>query len=229
MVGLLKGRIMNFILVNIARTGTRTFSKVISSHPDIALIRYNTLINPKVCFVKDYTLIKDRVLELFNENKGIPSIGIELNLSCMTKDVIHKIVSSSEFKDFKIIFLKRENFLDRVVSLNLMKQGFPKHYTYPLDKVTIPIEICELEFKKTEQDYLKFESINCDYLLVKHEDLVKDTQRVNKEIHKFLEVKEMEIPLFGKKENKLPLNKSLLNYKELKEHFANTKWQKYFK
>ena len=63
---------------------------------------------------------------------------------------------------------------------------------------------------------------------ITYEELAKDPIKETNKIQEFLEIKPIKLSTRLKKQNKIPLSKSIKNYWELKEKFKNRRWEEYF-
>ncbi len=86
-------------------------------------------------------------------------------------------------------------------------------------------------FKKTEFLEKKYDEIfkNHKKIEIFYEDLINQKDKTMKKIFNFLEVPYVKTNTNLKKQNTLPLSKSISNYKQLKQKFKGTKYEKFFK
>ena len=138
-------------------------------------------------------------------------------------------------ENLKFIFLYRENLLEQYVSILIAKQT-KVHFTYD-EKYQNNLKL-SLDFKKTENFFIKMNNQNDFYkkfalsknsYLISYETLCSEFQNSMLNLQSFLNLKKININPVTKKLIKQPMCDVVINYKELKKYFRNTKWSEFFK
>jgi len=138
-----------------------------------------------------------------------------------------------EHTEIKIIHIQRANMLENICSVARADMRGVWHTRTPI--VTQPLEVTVDNFKRYIWN-IKFSHPSVNKFLKTHnvlnleyEQICSDFQRCMVRVFEFLEVRS-DIkckPMLSKIANLQP-NEEILNYKELKEHFKETRYGKYF-
>lgn len=138
-------------------------------------------------------------------------------------------------KDIRIIHLRRENLVRVIVSRELaMKTGVWIDHGGGKADVT-RIRISPEAFEKEIETTLNWE-LNCREFLSEHQykEIVFEEMMANKrdtldDISEFLDLKKTLAPVTGtQKQGKQAVSQILENFEELKAHFRETQWEKYW-
>lgn len=138
-------------------------------------------------------------------------------------------------KNILVIHLFRKNKFAQLVSLKLAQKTnqytiYNKRKRYNDVKLRITIKECEDEFiylDKMEQHFLD-EFKHHKNLVVYFEDLIGNTEEECRKIFKFLNFKKYYFKASTVKQNIQHVSEVIENYKELKSHFSDTKYKKFF-
>lgn len=135
-----------------------------------------------------------------------------------------------------IIHLKRANLLEKFYSKN--RATITGRWSSKSKQlITVPQSInlsktaCEKFFKDSYEQEKKMDALlaNSRKIDVYYEDLRFHRKETMEKIFRFLSLNPVDkITSSFKKQNKLPLNESIENYYQLKNHFTGTRWEKYF-
>lgn len=136
--------------------------------------------------------------------------------------------------EIKIIHVQRENLLEIVCSIARanMTNIWHSYETVEAEKFSITPSDCLIYFKSIHhipvraQGMLKTHQV----LDLKYNQIANDFQRIMSHIFSFLDVNtEVKTSQKLAKISQLQPNKEIINYQELKEHFKDTQYGKYFK
>lgn len=137
-------------------------------------------------------------------------------------------------KDIRVIHLKRDNKFETLVSL---KTAFitDQWLTYrgqgsPKTLLEVQPEACQRFFEQIdfyERFYGDMFSTH-PILDVEYQRLVEDRDLMLHEIFEFLDLPPIPVKAALKKQIAYPMNEIVTNYHELKQHFLDTQWSRYF-
>jgi LPS sulfotransferase NodH len=137
-------------------------------------------------------------------------------------------------KDIKVIHLKRDNKFEILVSL---KTAFITDQWYAYQGQDAPKTLLKVQPEECRSffEYLDFyEKRHADMfrthplLDVEYQHVVEDGEKVLQKIFEFLHIPPAPLTTTLKKQIAHPVNELVTNYAELKQHFQNTQWSRYF-
>ncbi|MCF7861535.1 sulfotransferase [Candidatus Woesearchaeota archaeon] len=140
-------------------------------------------------------------------------------------------------KDIKIIHLKRENHLNRLISFKIAEKtgqwrSKSLNDVKKISKVCFSLDDdeCRDFFIQGEQDEIRFDNMfkHHEVLNLNYEDLVKFQTGKCSEILKFLGVDDKALSTKYFKQNLRSQSDVILNYDKLKFAFKNTQWSRLF-
>jgi LPS sulfotransferase NodH len=140
-----------------------------------------------------------------------------------------------DMDDLKVIHLRRSNILRSLVSKRIARQSDVwkeehKPREAQLKKVELSIEECQTGFDQTQRWAAdadeKFR--NNPLLQLTYEELTSDFHGKMQRIQEFLGVMPVDLQPLTVKQNPEALDKLIINYEELKQHFSGTQWEVFF-
>ncbi len=147
----------------------------------------------------------------------------------------------SHYPDLKIIHLKRKNYLERFVSDKMVKltgeavavdKSDWEKASVKANKVRIEATICEDDFKWREQMENEladaFSHSKNSRITVYYEDLNINKIAESNRVIEFLNLTPIKLETKQIKQNTKKLSDRIENFEELKAHFKNTKWERFF-
>ena len=92
------------------------------------------------------------------------------------------------------------------------------------------IEECQTGFDQTQKWATEADKkfLNNPLLQLTYEELTSDYQEQMRRIQEFLDVKLLNLQPKTVKQNPETLDKLIINYEELKQHFSGTQWEVFF-
>lgn len=138
-------------------------------------------------------------------------------------------------KDIKVIHLKRDNLLKRLVSLkkafetNSWKKGISTDQSKSL-QISLTYEECLQEFIKIKDAQTKYDDLFQDHPKIEliYEKLASDHAKEIKRVQEFLNISTEPLQPSTYKQGHQPLSRSISNYFELKDKFQGTSWETFF-
>lgn len=135
-------------------------------------------------------------------------------------------------QDVKVIHLKRRNYLKVFLSMSnamrtrqFVSRNREKSSQQP---ITLDYNKCLDWFEMTRAWETKFDTYFDDSLEIYYEDLAKDYTQNMRTIQEYLNVRVGETHSPLRQQARLPLNKAITNYAELKSRFASSEWAEFF-
>jgi GR25 family glycosyltransferase involved in LPS biosynthesis len=173
--------------------------------------------------------------KMYNFNNYLKKRNIDKNKIKKILEKAFKYIKKD--KRLFVIHLKRRNLLKTYFSeLKAWKtdQWFEKKQEKNAEKNFKPVKIDYQDLlgylKQTEFLQKKYDEIFKKHKKIEifYEDLVNQKNKTMKKIFNFLGVPYVKTTTNLKKQNTLPLSKSISNYKQLKQKFKRTKYEKFF-
>ncbi len=135
-------------------------------------------------------------------------------------------------RDIKIIHLKRSNRLQVFLSKKLASKSGAWNSQlgkYLLDPIHLNPSECLNFFEELDTLERKVNNLfqNHDVLEIEYHDLANNKSHTLLNILGFLGVEKQSLNSPLKKQHRLPICDSIINYLELKKYFSDTKWAKY--
>lgn len=239
-----------FIILGTARTGSTMLWSFLNSHPDILCLRGVYGSTNKINFGKFYgelpeeyhssELVKlrnQRPIE-FLENyvwkeysKPFKAVGFKYfydhGRHLLNKDeVINYFLANGAIK---FLHLKRDNLLATMFSYKraLAQQQWTKANTDFLTSITV--QECNDYFQQILESQKRFDELFTDRTLqVSYDNLLNATEQTLQEVLDFIGVKPISLKTETNKNRETILSDCITNYSELKTHFANSDYAKYF-
>lgn len=178
--------------------------------------------------------LENRVFRKFPKN--ISAVGFKIFYHHAQKDGREAVWTFlKDSKDIKVIHLKRENILKRLLSLrkafitNSWKTGTPT-FQSPETKILLTYEECLQEFIELKETQAKYDELFKDHPVLElvYEDLASDRNKEMKRVQAFLGIRAEPLQPSTYKQSHKPLSESISNYFELKEKFQGTPWETFF-
>jgi len=242
-----------FIILGEARSGSNFLRGLLNSHPDVVafgeIFRFYDNIGWELREYEAYrqtpqlislmqsdpvSFLESRVFQKFPPS--IAAVGFKIFYYHAQEDS-HKIVWQhlKESRDIYVIHLKRKNSLR---ALLIRKKA---HMTNKWTNLTgtekddlsseLSRDKCLEQFVWTRDMWREYDGFFREHRKIDlfYEDLSADWDRETLRVQEFLGV--LPKPFFPNtyKQAILPLSRSILNYGELKDHFAGTEWEAFFK
>jgi LPS sulfotransferase NodH len=233
-----------FIILTSARSGTHMLRSSLLAHPDIVV--QHELFNEAMGALHPYTMTESaaNIIEHYafkggGENikaRGFPLLEEQASAhkGKQWQDV-WKIIK--EMEDIKIIHLSRRNLLRRIIS-HANARDTQQWTLYPNNKAkiknttfTIEIDHLQKNFEMMAKRYQQANDIFSGHKMIDicYEDLCNGLeQEMKKKILPFLEVPFVQIHPATRKNPEKNMIDIVSNYSELKQHFKDTKWAKFF-
>lgn len=173
-----------------------------------------------------------------NYPRHISAVGFKLLYNQAHKGVAENLWTYlSELDEVRIIHLKRKNLLKVLVSKKLATENGVwvkrEHEPDQTTQQTIALsrEECMELFTWTREQQAKYEDVfkSKPVMDLVYEDLLADTENVMNDVQGFLGVDKQVLTAGTRKQSTRALSETVSNYEELKDHFAGTEWEAYFK
>ena len=227
-------RFTRFIVLTRSRSGSNLLSSYLNSHRQVYTrgeIFWNLngrdwrqMLDRE--FAKEPAYIKARGFKIFYYHpQDDPECGLWEHLESM--------------QDLHVIHLRRENLLRVLTSRKIAgasdiwatHQATTGQDGEPIDKrVRFSVEELEAAFLETRQweAAARQQFAANPFLEICYEDMVANRQKIVNEVAGFLDVESFAAETTLKKQNPEPLSDLIINYDELKAHFANSLWSSFF-
>lgn len=249
-IGLILREPVPFLVITSGRTGSNLLLSLLNSHPSIysmgEAIGQWRLENPdwragiaslgavpyiRLCLgrtllesVAGIKILYHQVESPYGQAQGLAS----------GPDIVEFLRSK---QDLKVIHLKRRNRLKTLASRKvalisrqylLTDQSQAKNSGNT--RITLSVDVCEQEFTRIGAWEKLFDETFRDHPLLEvfYEDLADDKDRECGRILEFLGVRSKPLNSDLKRQNSGGLSKLIDNYWELKAHFSETSWARYF-
>lgn len=239
-----------FVILGTARTGSTMLWSYLNSHPDILCLRGVYGSTNKINFGKFYgdlpeeyhsaDLIKlrnERPIE-FLENfiwkeysRPYKAVGFKYfydhDRHLSNKDELIRYFKAN--KAIKFLHLKRDNLLATLFSYKraLAQQQWTKANTD--FRTSITVQECNNYFQQILENQNRFDELFHDRILqVSYDNLLETTEQTLQEVLDFIGVKVVQLRTETQKNKETKLSECIANYTELKTHFKNTDYAKYF-
>lgn len=135
-------------------------------------------------------------------------------------------------QDLKVLHLKRRNYLKVLLSMSVaMRTGqflLEKKEKLQQQAIALDYDECLHWFEMTKAWETEFDSYFNDSLVVFYEDLVKNYTQNMQIIQEYLNIRVGETRSPLKKQARLPLDKAISNFHQLKSRFAGSEWAVFF-
>jgi Stf0 sulphotransferase. len=227
-----------FVIFGQGRTGSTLLVDLLNSHPNIhcdgeIFSKKRHLFNGKIWF--PYRFL--RGMEMRNTNKVF---GFKIKIYQLTRHQQidpGRFLSTLESKDYQIIYIRRNNFLEHALSslnANKTKQFHVMKGTSHLKK-SVKLTAEELErgmqkrkaFQQNELNHLKGRT----YFEVQYERDLKSSdqhQNICNKLFDFLELESVPVQTNLQKVLKKSAKEQLTNYEDLKDYFESTFFSVFF-
>jgi len=239
-----------FVILGTARTGSTMLWSYLNSHRDILCLRGVYGSTGKINFGKFYGDLpeEDQSLDLIKLRNKRP---VEFLDKYVWKEYSkpYKAVGFKYFYDhdrhftdkdeltdyfqvntaIKFIHLKRDNLLATLFSYKraLAQQQWTKANTD--FKTDISIQECSDYFLKISESQKRFDELFQNRILtVNYNDLINTTEQTLNVIMEFIGVERISLSTETNKNNEIKIADYIINYSELKNHFRNTDYARYF-
>ncbi|MHA7842311.1 MAG: hypothetical protein ACX93I_03260 [Winogradskyella sp.] len=221
-----------FVVISTSRTGSTLVMALLNNHKNVICDGelFKNLNGNSCKYVWD---------NFFNHKpKNTKQVGFKLFYSHPRDDdkTVWDIIQND--KNIKIIHLMRKNilriFLSQRIGIKTKRWtenvNRPHNISLESKKVDIDFQECADAFNKITDYQNKTKEMfkNHDYLEVYYEDIVDNREFELDRIFRFLDVEKMEVTANNKKQNPESFDELINNYTELKNKFANTKWEYLF-
>ncbi|MDE0471295.1 MAG: sulfotransferase [Ekhidna sp.] len=239
-----------FVILGTARTGSTMLWSYLNSHSDILCLRGVYGSTNKINFGKFYNELPEEyqsteLIKLRNERpieflekyvykdyvKSYKAIGFKYfynhNRHLSNKDKVIYYFDSN--RAIKFLHLKRDNLLATLFSYKraLAQQKWTKANTD--FKTNISVEECNNYFHDINRNQKLFNQIFQDRILqVNYDRLTEQTGQTLQEILDFIGVKTISLTTETNKNRETKLSEGIINFNELKNHFLDTDYAKYF-
>jgi len=135
-------------------------------------------------------------------------------------------------QELKVLHLKRKNYLKVHLSMSIAmrtKQFVSRNKEKSQQHaIALDYDKCLHWFEMTKAWETKFESYFHDSLVLYYEDLVENYTQNMRIIQDYLNVRVGETRTPLKKQARLPLDKAIINFDQLKSQFAGSEWAVFF-
>ena len=135
-------------------------------------------------------------------------------------------------QDLKVLHLKRRNYLKVLLSISVaMRTGqflIENKEKLRQQAIALDYDECLHWFEMTKAWETEFDSYFNDSLVVFYEDLVKNYTQHMQIIQEYLNIRVGETRSPLKKQARLPLDKAITNFDQLKSRFAGSEWAVFF-
>lgn len=217
-----------FVIISQSRTGSTLLMALLNNHDNI--ICEGELfknLNGKSC------------LQIWNKlfgkkPKKIQKVGFKLFYGHPLKGDQSVWEFIEKDKNITIIHLVRKNWLRVLVSqkiglkTKLWTENIDRPHQISLEDKRIELSVveCENAFKEAEFNEQKTRErfTNHTMIEVSYEDLSNDHDSIVRKITQVLNIKYLPVQAKNKKQNSETLDELVLNFKELEEHFKESKW-----
>jgi len=231
-----------FIVLSRSRTGSNLLLNSLKKHPHIQvfgeIFRGGVNDDVKAAVIEsaeDY--LEKNIFKHYD--KSIRAIGFKIFYQHPVWDRSGNVWSYLQNLDkLKVIHLKRNNILRALVS---QKIAFKTDVWKAVDtkdesraddrKVRLSKEECEAFFEKTRAWEADGDRMFCDKALlqISYEELANDYQDQMQRVLAFLEVSPVKMQPQTRRQNPESLRELITNYDQLKESFAGSPWQEFFR
>lgn len=222
-----------FVIISDSRTGSTLLMQLLNSHPNV-ITKGEEFKNLKG---KSCRQIWNKIFR--NRPRRIKWVGFKLFYFHPREASDREVWDFLEKdKDIVIIHLVRRNFFRSYVSkkiglkTRLWTENIHKPHQINQEdkKVKLKFTDCKENFEKLTDRITATENRFKGHkiLPIIYEDLDADKQKEMERLFKQLEIPEMKISTYLKKQNPEPLEELVLNYKEIKENFKGSKWEYVF-
>ena len=241
-----------YVIISHARSGSTFFKSLLNSHPGITC--YGELFNivPKKRFFNPihFPFLPSESAEYLEKqrrentipymdkyifrkySKSIHAVGFKIfyyhakegHWNCIWDYLENR-------KDIKVIHLVRNNLLKTYLSLELARKHNTWHGKIPnQEPIRLEISECEKYFEdiSNHQKQVDKKYANRELLNISYEELSRNREDIMAKAFNFLGQNPVSTKTTYKKRSKWPLSESIENYTELKAHFTNSPWAKYF-
>lgn len=239
-----------FIILSAPRCGTNYLSYLLHSHPNI--VSSGELFNqdrmrsglgkprlerlPFITQIRDLFPIHFLKFAIFTHYpEYVKAVGFKILYYQLETPKGYKIASYLRNSyDLKVIHLKRENFLDSLVSLKLSRLSnvwSTFDGVYPENvKINLNYDECVTHFTYLDKSYNKYNELfkNHSLLNLSYERLIQSTDAVTSKILTFLAVDSYKLTAPTKKLNTRPITEIVENFGQLKHKFSHTRWSQFF-
>ncbi len=239
-----------FVILGTPRTGSTLLYSYLNSHPDILCLRGVYGSTNKINFGKYYgelpeeyqseELIKlrnERPVEFLdsyvfkNYSKPFKAIGFkyfyEHDKHLKNKNELVNYFEANS--NIKFVHLKRDNLLGALFSYKRALAQQQWTIADPDFKTIISIQECSDYFQNILSNQKRFDTLFPERTLqVKYDNLINEAEQTLKTVQQFIGVEVMNLTTETKKNKEIKLSEFIINYYELKTHFKNTDYQKYF-
>jgi len=240
---------IRYIILGRARTGSNFLRGLLNSHSQI--VSFGELFqNPPYIGweLQGYSQSK-QLLELFN-NRPVEFLreNVFSRFPLSTRAVGFKIfyyhAQNDQYKPvwdylindnkIRVVHIKRRNMLKTHLSLKLAFLSDKwanvrgENISYP--PIPLDYEECLNDFIQTREWEIKYDNLFNEHATynIYYEDLSKDYINEMKQIQSFLEVEIENVQPETKKQLRVPLSRSIINYQALKEKFTGSPWEVFF-
>lgn len=239
-----------FIILGTARTGSTMLWSYLNSHPDILCLRGVYGSRNKINFGKFYGELPEEyhsseLIKLRNEkpieflenyvwkkySKPFKAVGFKYFYD-HDRHLSNKEEVISYFKEnnaIKFLHLKRDNLLAALFSYKraLAQQQWTKANTD--FRTLITIQECNNYFQHILDSQKQYDELFADRTLqVSYDNLLNLTEQTLTEVLDFIGVQAIPLTTETVKNNETKLSDTITNYTELKTHFTNSDYAKYF-
>jgi hypothetical protein len=239
-----------FIILGTARTGSTMLWSYLNSHPDILCLRGVFGSTNKINFGKFYgdlpeeyqspELIKlrnERPIEFLEKyilkqySKPFKAVGFKYFYD-HDRHLMHKNELINYFREnmsIKFVNLRRDNLLAALFSYKraLAQQQWTRANND--FSINLSVEECDIYFKSICKNQNRFEELFPNRILqVKYDNLINATEQTLLTILEFIGVEKIKLTTETSKNREIRLENSIINYNELKSHFKNSSYAKYF-
>ncbi|MGD1892277.1 MAG: sulfotransferase [Cyclobacteriaceae bacterium] len=224
-----------FIILCHPRSGSTLLHTYLNSHPNIlSLGEYlgNKVRNSNE--TKAAELVDKKLFKLYSRN--IQAVGVKFFFQYtaypLGKDMISLLASR---QSVLVVYLYRENLLRNLVSLKIAENTgqytmWKKGQKMKVEKrkIYLSAEECKTQLMSMDEHshYCRKLFKNHDLLPISYESLVSHPTTTLTRVQKFLKVKPYKLQSLLIRQNPEPLTKLILNYNEIKQALASTKWAK---
>ncbi|EPE93726.1 sulfotransferase [Rhizobium grahamii] len=232
-----------FVILGMPRSGTHYLEALLNQHPEVH--SSGELLNTfdEDWSDKDRLLLPDRELleyayrSLPRIDKNLLRIGCKIN-EPQFEERPGFFDELAGWPGLRVIFLKRRNTLESLRSLVQARQSGKWlklrsiHDAAPPPSVRLRIEDCEIYFQKAEQFLSKVRAsfAPSNLLVIDYEDLISDTNACLSQVLKFMGLAPLQRVLETaiERQETRPLERSIQNYDELRLHFQDGPYSKFF-
>jgi LPS sulfotransferase NodH len=239
-----------FLIYGLPRTGSNLICGILEKHKAISC--HGEVFNAGRIFCNLKNSQGDAILKIFRQYNPLYFLKLAIWHNDYSESVkavgfkalynqLENFVYLKEYifglEDLKIIFLRRKNYLERIYSelLALQNNQWTLQNEEERDqrKLNIPFEKCKFLFEKEENFYINtlkiLEAKNLPYLEIYYEDLNKNLRNEINKITRYSNLEDCNnLDTNLKKQNIKKLSEVIENYQDLKQSFANTKWELFF-